>query len=198
MKIPLSSESWNESSIRKRAHWLCDHARVVWNFEDILYDESFSYSVVSDPSPTATKPEKVQLDKTKRTNNHDRTKYSFDSINFYNKNEFVFRLIKEYLNQYPDTTYEKIRSLFPISIMDNGGSPLSGIVASMSDIMTDVQKGMYSEALINKYYKIGNPERYIITADGITAFINTQWSKNTLERFIIYANQAGFTISSHS
>lgn len=82
--------------------------------------------------------------------------------------------------------------------MDNGGSPLSGIVASMSDIMIDVQKGMYREALINKYYKVDNSERRFTTADGITAFVNTQWGKNTLERFIVYAEQIGFNISSQS
>lgn len=198
MKIPLSSENWNETTIRDRSHWLSDHARVVWNFEDVPYEESFADSVVSESNPNSSRQISAHIEKPKRTNNHDRTKYSFDGINFYNKNEFVFRLIKEYMTLHPDTTYKKIRSLFPISIMDNGGSPLSGIVASMSDIMIDVQKGMYREALINKYYKVDNSERQFTTADGITAFVNTQWGKNTLERFIVYAEQIGFNISSQS
>ncbi len=166
MKIPLSSENWNETTIRDRSHWLSDHARVVWNFEDVPYEESFADSVVSESNPNSSRQISAHIEKPKRTNNHDRTKYSFDGINFYNKNEFVFRLIKEYMTLHPDTTYKKIRSLFPISIMDNGGSPLSGIVASMSDIMIDVQKGMYREALINKYYKVDNSERRFTTADG--------------------------------
>lgn len=98
----------------------------------------------------------------KTTKTKDKTEFEFYGSKLKSKADFVYAVVKKYINENQDITYEKLIKVFPDEIQGKYGVLRSKDKISPKDITNNTRK---------RY----DPSRSIITADGVEAFICTQW-----------------------
>lgn len=185
MKWSLSQTSWDETKIEKRADWLFDWARVIWNFEDVEFeasnntslDESTRFEENTAENATTTmvaEPSDETIAHRTINSNNDRTKYSIDGgVHFLPKNRFVHEAIRRYLELHPETTLPQLKAVFQDSFLKQ--FKRLGFLCSAADLAKPLVRGKKpSDAEIKRWYRIANESDWLQDANGLKFAVSTQ------------------------
>lgn len=112
----------------------------------------------------------------------DKTKYRFNDI-IYNKNRLVLEVVKQYIKDNPDITFQGLEEAFPKSLQGSYG------VFKTKD-----------EAIKKRNESIRTEKRYFLESNEILKTSNqeiavcTQWGKGNIENFVDKARELGYQI----
>lgn len=100
---------------------------------------------------------------------HDNTKFSFDGVNFYNKRDFVLKLIQKYVKDHPMATFDELEHQFPSRII----SKKRGVIRPLEVVMRWVEEnpGVRDRFCLN-------PDEIITLHDGSKIAVHNQWGKH--------------------
>ena len=179
----LSLSVWDEQTIDARSTWLAYHASKLWP-SALLEDEALNEPELSEGVLIA---EVVDEDDITRAQVRDRTRYSLDGSIFLPKGYFVHDFIALYINKHPDITFEKLKTIFNDSLLEPRHR-VRGLLFKKNDY--------------DAWERPDKPRRYgatrenaiLQTADGVQFYVNTQWTKNSVENIIKIAREDGFRI----
>ena len=121
-----------------------------------------------------TKPESTAITR-------DFTKYLFQGSE-YGKGRLVFAVIKAYVNDQPNTSYDQLMSAFPKRLQGSLG---------VFDTFEHAQETFERER--RKRHFIGSGEE-VELSDAVIA-VSSQWGSSNIDRFIDVARALGFDIS---
>lgn len=185
MKWPLAQTEWDESKIEKRADWLFDWARVIWNFEDVEFEssnetqeemESVSPDIVTEPVPDITFPnsagDKPSEGRKKINSNNDRSKFSIEGTAPMAKNRFVQAAVRKYVELHPEMTLAQLKGVFRDSYLRQ--FKRLGFLCSEEDLKKPLTRGKKpSEKEIDKWYYMDWGE-WMMSGDNIPFTVSTQ------------------------
>lgn len=183
----LESEIWDERKIEERAKWLFDKAHNLWHFGPNYHGSSNS----TDAHETNT--EYISNNESEvdvHNNKRDTTKYFLNGSNALSKRDFVFQVIKYYIEQNPQTSFEELKRVFPNSIIGTK-SVRKGLIASV-DVLLD---GSMSEKELNTRYSFNKEDR-LLCVGGVEFFVSTQHTVDSANRMVVVAKQLGYDVSS--
>lgn len=162
----LSKSIWDEDAISERAEWLAEKANEMW------------FNECSDD----VKPIKGQK--------QDTSSYSLDGHTFMNHARFVPHFIKLYVEKHSDLTFEQLKDIFPDNLMPSKWRRL-GLLAT-TDTIEASQK---SERERRKWYYYPDEEYKLKSVEGITFYVNNQWSSETIQAILKIAETDGWEIT---
>ena len=165
----LNENDWTEDTIIKRANWMATVVKEIW---PSYLPDSDGDSVDGPNDLTQTK---------------DTTRYSFDNEEFFSKSEFVFRLVKRYVEENPNTTYTNLKKLFSDDMCATGYKFI-GFLCTEQEYLNWDNKNKERRYLPNK------PERKLTSADGVVFLVNTQWNKKAMPRLVRFAKKQGWNV----
>lgn len=110
---------------------------------------------------------------------HDTTKFSIDGVNFYSKRNFVLEVVKQYVKEHPEITYEityeELNTIFRSDVI----SKIRGVVRPLEIVKKWIQE---SPDLKKRYFLDDN--EIITLCNGEKVVVNNQWGKNTFPKFL--------------
>jgi len=98
------------------------------------------------------------------------TKYSIDGGEPLNKRRFVLAVIKKYVENHPEVTYDQLRAMFPDSLSN---SPLHGVFRPYEDIKRKLQN---QPDLVKRFFL--EKEDLITLSEGTKLTVYNQWGQN--------------------
>ncbi|MDE6236604.1 MAG: HNH endonuclease family protein, partial [Muribaculaceae bacterium] len=195
---------WNENKINERAEWIFNLAYRVWQFgpqyhqssdstlfgdivSDSLCHNSINNSFYKNPPSSSNA---IESDVSNDFSGRDRTKYSLDNSGLLSKRDFVFSVIKKFVTENPNVSFDELKTVFPDSIMEQGFRR-KGLIVSVDSLLDGV---MTEEQLNTRYYfnrndrclKIGNTE----------FFVNNQHTRTSADNILSKALELGYNASS--
>lgn len=180
MEAVLNSTTWDEDHISERADWLADKANEIWPSYSAATDD-VDEEHTSVPSPA------VDIVKTRNTDNVDQTKFSIDGSSFMKKGAFVREFIRLYMAKHTDATYADLKRFFSDSLLDSGYKFI-GMLATV-----DEWNSWRNDNKLKRYY-VSAPDAVFTSADGISFYVNTQWTLNSVKEVVRLAEREGFDI----
>lgn len=108
-------------------------------------------------------------------NKKDTTRYSFNGSPFYPKKKFVLAIIKQYVNDHPNITYDELEKTFPSRII----SRKRGIIRPLSMVQEWIAR---NPDLKSRFFL--EPEELITLKDGIKYTIYNQWGLGPFDKFL--------------
>lgn len=100
---------------------------------------------------------------------HDNTKFSFDGVCFYNKRDFVLKLIQKYVEDHPMATFDELERQFPSCII----SKKRGVIRPLEVVMQWVEE---NPGIRDRFCL--NPDEIITLHDGTKIAVHNQWGKH--------------------
>lgn len=175
LKGVVARKDWNEDTISSHADWLADLALKIWpqGEED---DSPIDPEIVSDDDGGTPPPIPKR---------HDTTKYSFDGIDFWSKSDFVFEYVKRYVIAHPEVLYEELKSKFKDKFC-LGGYKFIGFLCTENEY--NAWDNIYKEKRYQPY------RRRLVSSDGIVFYVNTQWTKQSVDNLVKMAKADGFSV----
>lgn len=135
-----------------------------WNKNQKLILASL-YAISSDPDQEEDTRKNVQEALTSLSSGKDYTKYIFKG-NKYGKNRLVLAVIKDYVENNPTTTYDKLQAIFP--------NNLQGTETFTTENEAKQKRDRRNFIAPNE----------LITLSDFTIAVSTQWGKGNINRFI--------------
>jgi len=131
---------------------------------------------------------KIQVEKENDevSTSHDTTKFSIDGTNYLSKRNFVLTVVKQYVKDNPEITYEELNRFFRSDII----SKVRGVVRPLAK----VNEWIKTSPDLKKRYCLAENE-IITLSTGEKVVVNNQWGKNTFPRFLNLIKNL-YTISS--
>lgn len=111
---------------------------------------------------------------------HDNTNFSFDGKNYHSKRNFVLRLIKQYVKDNPNTTFDDLEKVFPSDIISKN----RGVVRPL----TLVRKWIENNPDVEKRYCTKSDE-IITLKDGMQVVVHNQWGTKHFPAFLEIAKK---------
>lgn len=181
----LKCQEWNEQQIILRANRLCEQAKQIW-----VCGEDDSDDVVplvpnlfaTDDSGITTIAKTISSKIRKR----DNSRFSLNGSNFVNKNEFAYLVVKTFIEQHPDYTYDQLKAVFVDDII-RPAWVCKGLIARVDDLCD----GSLSDKELEHRYHFNSTNLCLKSADNIEFFVSTQWMLETIEKLIIVAEKYG-------
>ena len=167
LKNVIQSPVWNEDTIKSRAMWLADIALKIWpsylmEDDDYSMDEAaINTSMAAEPIPEVTKG---------RNAHQDKTKYSFDGINYQSKSAFVLQIVHKYMEHHPGITFAQLKKVFHDRLCASSYKFI-GFLVKKEDY--DKWDNKYKE----NRYRPSRPGGTLHSSDGVTFYVNTQWAQ---------------------
>lgn len=161
-----------------------DEGKMLEIFGNYLVSEGFSENDVkeelSDFHLTATFMGKTfekedAKERKESKDNRDTTKFSMDGINFYPKKVFVLNVIKRFVSEHPDITYEGLEKQFPSRIISKN----RGVVRPLNVVLDWIKENPD----IKKRYCL-KPEEIITLRDGMKITVHNQWGDKHFPDFL--------------
>jgi uncharacterized protein len=113
--------------------------------------------------------------------NRDYTKYSFNNET-YGKGRLVLAIVREFVSQNPEITFEELKARFPGNIQGS-----MGVVQLASAVLNDDKKR-------RRYFS--KPREIIhLPAEGCDVVVCSQWGRNTYDFVQFVRNTIGFEIT---
>lgn len=178
MENVLSCTDWNEERIIERANWLYNEASQIWKCEE-QNDEYENPKVTNLSAADDSKITYVNKKTSSNVRNHDNSKFSLNGSDFVNKSEFAYLVVKTFVEQHPDFTFDQLKDIFIDEILRPYGV-YKGLIAKVEDLLD----GSLSEKDLKQRYHFNNPNLCLKSADGVEFFVSTQWSLQTIEKLI--------------
>ena len=174
MKEVVNKEVWNESSIADRADWLAAKANEIWP------------NVIS-----SGEAEEEELQKAKIV--LDKTKYSFDGINFTPKSVFVVNAVRAYAEKH-NCSIEELRAVFRDDLLQ--GYKRLGFICTRDDIANKALSNgkIPSEERKQNWYHYQNEDAWSKDKDGIEYVVSTEITKYSAKAVKEIMEADGWTI----
>lgn len=184
----LKLSNWNESEIEKRSEWL--GKKIIEEFPLYLPNDSIPDASIplngSDPLVTQ-QPEQINT----ASNIRDTTKYSLNGGKFMYKCEFVHHFISRYIKKYNNMTYAEIERKFPKELIIESGFRCNGLVCLVEEYE---QWNHSSKDKPKRYYHVNMPDGKLISADGKEFYVNSQWTKESIQNILEIAKEDGWSV----
>ena len=129
---------------------------------------NFEISILSNPSNTRNLINPSQ-------NTKDTTRYSFNGSPFYPKKRFVLAVVKQYVNDHPDITYDELERIFPSEMI----SKKRGVIRPLSVVQEWIQN---NPDLSSRFFL--ETEELITLSDGLQYTIYNQWALKQFNKFL--------------
>lgn len=113
------------------------------------------------------------------TKKHDTTRFSIDGVQFFNKKQFVHKVVSQYIEDHPSVTIEELESVFPSEIYGK----TNGVVRRWEDVQRRI---VAQPDLVNRYFT--EPDKRITLKDGTEIVVNNQWG-NKFGNFLVVAKR---------
>lgn len=105
----------------------------------------------------------------------DTTRFSFNGSQFYPKKRFVLAVVKQYIKEHPDVTYNELEKVFPSKII----SRQRGVIRPLSV----VQEWMKNNSDLSSRYFLESDE-LITLNDGLRYTVYNQWGLKQFNKFL--------------
>lgn len=174
---------WNEDKIKERAIWLASEAKDIWFLGDDFTEET-ELNIESNDSPNESTESNVIQNATARRNARDNSLFSVNGSEFLKKNVFAYKVVKTFIEQHPDYTYQQLKDIFVDDIIRPYGV-YKGLLARVEDIRT------LAEQEQNRRYHFDQSELCLSSSDGVQFYVSTQWSLQAIEKLIPIVEQYG-------
>lgn len=115
----------------------------------------------------------------KPSRKHDTTKFSIDGTNYYNKKQFVYHVISQYIKDNPSITFAELERVFPSEIYGK----TNGVVRKWSEVQNRI---LSQPDLINRYFT--ESDKRITLMDGTVLVVNNQWGPR-FPNFLVVAKR---------
>ncbi len=182
MESVLSSEIWDEDHISERADWLADKANEIWpSYSAATDDVDEDRIVVTLPTDDAPR--------TRNMNNIDQTRYSINGSAYLKKGAFVREFVKLYMAKYPNATYDDLKRFFTDSLLESGYKFI-GLLAT-----TEEWNNWRNDNKLRRYY-VSAADAVFTSSDGVSFYVNTQWTLNSVKNVVELAEREGFDVQS--
>ncbi len=117
----------------------------------------------------------------------DYTKYDFNESKELSKNRLVLEVVRKYVNEHPNISYDNLKSIFP----DNFAKGNLGIIKNEDEIIEWENDGR-TETRERRFFSNSDE---IIYLDNKKLYVSTQWGGERFDRFLKYAqNELGYKI----
>lgn len=164
----ITAHVWDESTIAKRADWIAEKVNKIW----------LSYFPEEEP-------ENLELQSV------GTMKLSLNGGPVVSMSRFVLDVVRAYLKKYPESTYSHLKSVFHDDLCCYGYR-FKGLLCS-EEVYND-----WGNKLKEKRYMPNARDRRLISADGVTFYVNTQWTKDGIGGVIKIAKAEGFKVAMNS
>jgi hypothetical protein len=114
--------------------------------------------------------------------NRDTTKYSFYG-SIYRKNKLVYAVVTQYLKDYPETTFNILKQVFPDELQGT-----YGVFTLLEEAQEIFQKKGHKRHFLED-------DEVLRTADGVEIAVCTQWGIGNIWRFLETASSLGYQIT---
>lgn len=152
---------------------------LIENEDYNIYEEAISTSMTSEPSPDIPKGRNVS---------HDKTKYSFDGMEYKSKSAFVLQIVHRYMNLHPGMTFDQLKKVFHDSLCASSYKFI-GFLVKKEDY--DKWDNKYKD----KRYQPSRPGGTLHSSDGVIFYVNTQWAQGEEFRKVLkLAEKEGLVI----
>ncbi len=105
------------------------------------------------------------------------------------KGAFVREFIRLYMAKYPDATYADLKRFFSDSLLDSGYKFI-GLLATIGE-----WNSWSNENKLKRYY-VSPSDAVFTSSDGISFYVNTQWTLNSVKEVVKLAEREGFSVRS--
>lgn len=126
----------------------------------------------------------VVMQKPKAT--YDKTTYSLNGGEFLNKRRFALALVRQYVDDNPDATYEDLKEVFVPEIISG-----RGVLRSIMDLDDLKQEE------IPKRYMMADEDLITLKSDDIIT-VCSQWNLERIEKMVNIAEALGYTVESQA
>lgn len=174
----VNKPEWNETTISNRADWIASRAIEIWP-SYIPDDEEDDDNIINDNENGTMSSGKIS---------HDRTKFSLNGAKPTSKRQFVFDVVKAYIDKHPEKSFEQLKMVFNPNLCSPGFKCI-GMICS------EEEHSSWNNKYKNKRYSIGQPNGKLKSADGIYFYVNTQWSIEGMKGIINLAKSEGFRVA---
>lgn len=114
----------------------------------------------------------------------DKTQYSINGGSFEGKRRFVHQLVKLYVEQHPTATFAELENVFPPALQGS-----YGVIRTVDYIR---EKG------VEEYRYLMKANEVLLSADGVTFAVCSQWGIGNTPRVVELAKKLGFNITTSS
>lgn len=186
MESVIASDDWNEEHIAERADWLADKANEIWPSYSVSADDAEEET----PALASTRIEDTKEPlKTRNTEHIDQTTFSIDGSAFMKKGAFVRQFIRLYMEKHPSASYTELKRFFSDSLLDSGYKFI-GLLATV-----DEWNNWRNDNKLKRYY-VSAGDSLFVSSDGVSFYVNTQWTLSSVKRVVELAEREGFNVKS--
>ena len=175
----ITKPVWDESTINERADWLASKAITVWPsyLPEEDEDEDADFGNIDDDSKPII-----------GTKSHDRTKFTLNGSSPMSKRQFVLEFVKAFVAKHPDMTYPELKKVFNNDLCATG-------YKFIGLLCTEEEHSVWDSKYKNKRYTVNQPGGVLHSADGITFYVNTQWTIEGIAGILNLAKSEGFKVT---
>ncbi len=176
----VTSPFWNEETISKRADWIARKANEVWP----------SYLPEEDDSDVSSTSDSTESEVTGGARNmrQDYTQFSLNGAHATSKSQFVTDLVRAYVQKHPEKTFAELRDVFSIDLCSKG-------YKFIGFLCSEEEYAAWDNKYKSKRYSINKPDGKLTSADGISFYVNTQWSIDGMAGILKLAKSEGFKVT---
>lgn len=186
MKRALLCEDWNEERIIARANWLFEKAKQIWQCGEDDSDDSVVPIVPNLSAADDSGIAKISKTMSSKSGGRDKSRFSLNGSSFVAKNEFAYLIVKTFVEQNPDYTYDQLKAVFVDDII-RPAWVCKGLIAKVDDLCD----GTLDDGELERRYHFNNASRRLKSADGVEFFVSTQWSLKSIEKLVVVAEEYG-------
>ncbi len=192
LKDVIKHDKWDEDAISERAEWLADIALKIWPSYLPGQEEAESDDMESeDLRGTSGESEDSGKQQEKRKNSHDLTKYALNGSGFLSKSDFVPLLVRTYVERHPEMTYKELKAKFNDRLCASG-------FKFIGFLCTEEEYNAWNNKHKQKRYQPDKPFRRLVSADGVAFYVNTQWTQESMRKFVKMAKEEGMVVETKS
>ena len=112
---------------------------------------------------------------------HDKTQYSINGGQFFNKRRFVHHLVKLYIEQHPATTFTELEHVFSPTLQGS-----LGVIRTIEYIHeNNLEKSRY----------LMKSDELLTSGDGVAFAVCSQWGIGNTPKIVALAKQLGYSIA---
>ena len=111
----------------------------------------------------------------------DKTKYIFNGLTL-GKGRLVFEIVKQYIKDNPELTFEDLKLKFPSTLQDS-----TGVIN-----LLDMVESKYEYSIKKRHFL--NEEDVFLSSDGLKFVVSTEWGIGNISNILILAKGEGYTV----
>lgn len=175
----ITQPVWNETAISERADWIAANALKIW--PSYLPEED-------EDEPSGESEADTSATGLGRNANHDYTQFSLNGKPATSKSQFVTDLVAAYVEKHPDMTFDELQKVFHVGLCTKGHKHI-GLICS------EETHSAWDNKYKDRRYSVNQPNGKLKSSDGISFYVNTQWSIDGMKGILKLAKAEGFKVT---